>query len=325
MDLQLAKPEAVIKAQEKHKGMNWFLEILVFIAVFLVGGIAQILCMLPIEMLLLSQNEMYQTALEAGDVEGATAAAMQIAASDLYMVASLAATIGMTAVTIAFCRFIQKRRLEAIGFTKQRAGKDYLIGFGMGFVLFSAAVLLCVLTGALKIDGFSGTFNIGIFVFFTIGFMLQGMSEEVICRGYLMVSIGRRYSMWVAILSNSLIFASLHLFNNGISVLAFINLALYGIFASLYFIERGNIWGVAAFHSVWNLVQGNFWGLRVSGMTAECSVFRSTLADNRDIINGGAFGPEGGLAVTIVLAVGIVVLLKRIQDRKQDNVDSSVR
>ena len=36
MDLQLVKPESVIKAQEKQKGMNWILEILVFIAVFLV-------------------------------------------------------------------------------------------------------------------------------------------------------------------------------------------------------------------------------------------------------------------------------------------------
>lgn len=320
MDLQLVKPESVIKAQERQKGMNWILEILVFIAVFLVGGIAQILCMMPMEVLLLSQNKMYQNALEAGDVEGATAAAMQIASSDIYMVVSLVATIGMTAVTIAFCRFIQKRRMEAIGFTRQRAGKDYLIGFGMGFVLFSAAVLLCVLTGAIKVNGFSGTFSIGVFVLFTVGFMLQGMSEEVICRGYLMVSIGRRYSMWVAILSNALIFAALHLLNNGISVLAFINLVLYGIFASLYFIERGSIWGIAAFHSVWNLVQGNFWGLRVSGIVTECSVFRSTLTDNRDIINGGAFGPEGGLAVTIVLAVGIVFLLKRIQDKKRGGI-----
>lgn len=227
----------------------------------------------------------------------------------------------MTAVTLAFCRFIQKRRLAAIGFTKERAGKDYLIGIGIGFLLFSAAVLLCVLTGALKLEGLSGTFHIGIFVLFTIGFMLQGMSEEVICRGYLMVSIGRRYSMWVAVLSNALVFAALHLFNNGISVLAFINLALYGIFASLYFIERGSIWGVAAFHSVWNLVQGNFWGLRVSGIVTECSVFRSTLADNRALINGGAFGPEGGLAVTLVLAVGIVFLLKKIQDKKQPALD----
>lgn len=317
MDLEIQKPEVVLKAQERQKGMNWFLEILVFVAVFIVGGIAQVLCMIPAELLILSQNAAYRAAAEAGDLEAATAAAAVIGSSDIYMVASLVATIGMTAVTIAFCRFIQKRKLESIGFIKQRAGKDYLVGLGVGFVLFSAAVLICVLTGALKINGVSSTFSIGMFLLFTIGFMLQGMSEEVICRGYLMVSIGRRYSMWVAILSNALIFAALHLLNNGISVLAFINLALYGVFASLYFIERGSIWGVAAFHSVWNLVQGNFWGLRVSGMVTECSVFQSSLVDNRDVINGGAFGPEGGLAVTVVLVVGICVLFKRIQDAKR--------
>ncbi|MDE6844234.1 MAG: CPBP family intramembrane metalloprotease [Lachnospiraceae bacterium] len=321
MELQIQKPEVVLNAQERQKGMNWFLEILVFVAVFLVGSIAQVLCMIPAELLILSQSTAYRMAAEAGDIEAATAAAAAIGSSDIYMVVSLVATIGMTAVTIAFCRFIQKRKLESVGFAKPRAGKDYLVGLGMGFALFSAAVLICVLTGALKINGVSSTFSIGMFVLYAIGFMLQGMSEEVICRGYLMVSIGRRYSMWVAILSNALIFAALHLLNNGISVLAFINLVLYGVFASLYFIERGSIWGVAAFHSVWNLVQGNFWGLRVSGMVTECSIFQSSLVDNRDVINGGAFGPEGGLAVTIVLVVGIGVLLKRIQSAVAVEID----
>ncbi|MCM1121346.1 MAG: CPBP family intramembrane metalloprotease [Eubacterium sp.] len=318
MNLRIEKPEVVIKAQERQKGMNWFLEILVFVAVLFVAGIAQALCTLPLELLLLSQNAAYRSAAEARDLEGAAAAAAVIAGPDLYMVVSLVSTIGMTAVTIAFCRFIQKRRPAQIGFTKQQAGKDYLVGAGMGFLLFSAAVLICVLTGALKINGISETFGIGMFVLFIIGYMLQGMSEEVLCRGYLMVSIGRRYPMWIAILSNSLIFAALHLLNDGISVLAIMNLSLYGVFASLYFIEKGSIWGVAAFHSVWNLVQGNFWGLRVSGMVTECSVFQSTLADNRDFINGGAFGPEGGLAVTVVLVAGIVVLIRKIQGGGQN-------
>ena len=89
------------------------------------------------------------------------------------------------------------------------------------------------------------------------------------------------------------------------------NLTLFGVFASLYFIKRGSIWGIGAFHSIWNLVQGNFWGLRVSGGATECSVFRTTMVEGRDIINGGAFGPEGGLAVTVVLLAGICVLLRK--------------
>ena len=117
--------------------------------------------------------------------------------------------------------------------------------------------------------------------------------------------------MWVAVFSNAVIFAALHLLNNGISVLAFINLVLFGVFASLYFIKRGSIWGIGALHSMWNLVQGNFWGLRVSGIASECSIFRSTMVEGRSIINGGAFGPEGGLGVSGVLLIGICILLRK--------------
>lgn len=310
ISLQLEKPQQVIRAQEAQKGMNWFLEILVFLAVFIVSSIGQVLCMLPGEVILLAMNADYRAAVAANDLEAATLAATQIGNSDLYMIFSLFATLGMTLITMLFCKLIQKRKMNTLGFTKEGAGREYLIGLGVGFVMFSSAVLICVLTGAIKIEGFSETFGVGMFLLFLLGYMLQGMSEEVLCRGYVMVSIGRRYSMWVAVISNAVIFAALHLLNSGISVLAFINLVLFGVFASLYFLKRGNIWGIAALHSVWNLVQGNFWGLRVSGIVTECSVLRSTMVDGKELFNGGAFGPEGGLGVSVVLLIGICVLLR---------------
>lgn len=311
MDFQLEKPEAVIKAQEKQKGMNWFLEILVFVLLFFVCSFAQIIIMLPGELVMLYGNAEYQAAIASGDMNRVTEVSLLIGSSDAYTILTLISTIAMTAVTLLFCRLIQKRKPDTLGFTKKGAGREYLIGLGAGFIMFSLAVLLCVLTGALRIEGISETFSAGMFVLFLFGYMIQGMGEEVLCRGYIMVSIGRRYSMWVAVLSNSLIFAALHLLNAGISVLAFVNLTLFGVFASLYFIRRGNIWGIGAFHSIWNLVQGNFWGLRVSGMVTDCSIFRSTMSEGKSIINGGAFGPEGGLAVSVVLLVGICLLLRK--------------
>ena len=311
MNFELERPEAVIKAQEKKKGLNWFLEMLVFVPVFFVCMFAQILVTLPGELMLISMNADYQAAAAAGDLEGMAEALRLLGGSDLYMGLALFSTVAMTAVTLLFCRLIQKRRPDTLGFVKRGAGREYLIGLAAGFVAFSAVILLCVLTGTIRIEGLSGTFSGGIFALFVVGYMVQGMGEEVLCRGYLMVSVGRRYPMWVAVFSNAVIFAALHLLNHGISVLAFINLTLFGVFASLYFIKRGSIWGIGAFHSIWNLVQGNFWGLSVSGGATECSVFRTTMVEGRDIINGGAFGPEGGLAVTVVLLVGICVLLRK--------------
>lgn len=311
LDLHLEKPEAVVKAQEKQKGLNWFLEMLIFIGVFIVVGISQTLLLIPGEIPILAMNPEYQAAVASGDVAKIAEVTEVIVSSDAFAVLSLFSNVGMIVVPILFCRLIQKRKPDTLGFTRKGAGKEYLIGLGMGFIAFSAVVLICVLTGSVKLTGFSPDFSIGMFLLFLAGFMIQGMAEEVMCRGYFMTSLGRRYPMWAAVFANSLIFAGLHLFNNGISVLAFINLILFGVVASLYFVKRGSIWGIGAFHSVWNLVQGNFYGLQVSGVVVKCSVFSSAAAEDKNIINGGAFGPEGGLAVTIVFLVTICILLRK--------------
>ncbi len=311
MNFQLERPEAVIRAQQKQKGLNWFLEIVMFLLLFLVCTIVQVLFMVPGELLLMSQNAAYQAAVAAGDMEGVNAAILQLAGSDTYTVLSLFSTLAMTVLTLLFCRFLQKRTPDTLGFTKKGAGKEYLMGLGIGFGMFSAAVLLCIITGALRIEGFSKAFGGGMFLLFFAGFMIQGMGEEVLCRGCIMVSIGRRYPMWLAVFSNAVLFAALHLLNNGIGALAFCNLILFGVFASVYFIKRGNIWGIGALHSIWNLAQGNFWGIRVSGIATECTVFCSVPVEGKAFMNGGAFGLEGGFAVTLVLLAGICFLLRK--------------
>lgn len=310
MNFRLEKPCVVKEAAESHRGLNWILELLVFVPVFFVSVFAENVLMLPIEIGMLLSNTDFRAALASGNMEQIINVSMQAGTDDAYMICSLFATIGMILIVALFCKLIQKRKLTTLGFTRKGAAREYLVGMAAGFAAFSAAVLICVLTGALKFNGFSSAFGAGIFLLFLLGFMVQGMAEEVICRGYLMVSIGRRYPMWAAAILNALIFAALHLANSGISVLAFVNLTLFGIFASVYFIKRGNIWGVAAFHSVWNLVQGNFYGIRVSGMDMSCTVFESTSVAGRNIIHGGAFGLEGGLAVTVVLIAGILLMLR---------------
>ena len=74
MNFELERPETVIKAQERQKGLNWFLEMLVFVLVFFVCTFAQILVTLPGEMLLISTNADYQAAAAAGDLDGMAAA-----------------------------------------------------------------------------------------------------------------------------------------------------------------------------------------------------------------------------------------------------------
>lgn len=309
MKFKLETPKAVLDAKNSQKGLNWALELLIFVAVFIVVTIGQLVFMLPAELIMLFTNKSYIQALQTGNVELAVQASNDLVASNAYTIVMLFSTIAMTLLTMLFCKLIQKRKMTTLGFVKKGILKEYGLGLIIGFVIFSLAILFCVVTGSLELSGISSTFAILPFILFFVGYMIQGMAEEVLCRGYLMVSIGRRYPMWVAVLLNSLFFAALHLGNAGMSVLAFINLTLFGIFASVYFIKRGSIWGIGAIHSIWNFVQGNFYGVKVSGMETSCTVFESLVVESKTLINGGDFGLEGGLAVTLVLVIGTVILL----------------
>lgn len=301
-------------AQTK-KGLLWILELLVFVAVFLVASIAQGFATVPMQLVMLFSDKAYMAAVASGDVAKLTEASMEVTQrlmeSDGYMIGMLFSDIVMMLIVFLFCRFIQKRKLRTLGFIKKGMLKEYGLGMLLGFAFFSVCVLLGVLFGGLKIEGISPEFSIGIFVAYLLGYMVQGMTEEVLCRGYFLGSYARRYPVYAAVLANSLLFASLHLFNSGISVLAFINITLFGIFASIYFIRRGSIWGIGAFHSIWNLVQGNFYGIKVSGTPVGNTLFTTQAIAGKSLWNGGDFGMEGSLICTIVLTCGIIFLYTR--------------
>lgn len=210
-------------------------------------------------------------------------------------------------ITIFYCTVLERRSIQSMGF-RRNAGKLYCTGVLLGAVVFSLAVLVCVIGGGVYFDRVSPNANVLLQLLLLGGFVVQGMSEEVICRGYLLVSLSRKNSVWVACLVNSLLFGAVHIFNDGFSLLAFLNLSLFGIFESLLFLKTGSIWIVGAVHSIWNYMEGCVYGLSVSGesMLNTFLVFEQT---DKKTMNGGAFGIEGGIAVTIVLLAAIVFLL----------------
>ena len=318
--ITLEKPEMAKEAASRQKGMHWGMEILVFFAVFWVANCLEGICLIVGCYLRIFAAGGLEF-LREGDVDGFQELSAQMMTSDpVIMLLQLFVTAFMIGAVFLSCRIFQKRPFRTLGFTKKGIVPEYLVGLAGGFAAFSAAVGICVATGALRLEGLSPTFSAGVFLLFVLGFMIQGMSEEVLCRGYFMISMARRYPIVVGILANSLIFGALHLANSGISVLAFVNLVLFGVFASLYFLRRGNIWGVAAFHTMWNLVQGNFYGIKVSGMEMQCSILQSAMTDGKELINGGEFGLEGGLAVTVVYTIGIVVLLLMKDKEKEGGI-----
>ena len=138
--------------------------------------------------------------------------------------------------------------------------------------------------------------------------MIQGMAEEVMCRGFLLTSISRCHSVTTAVLVSSAVFSLLHILNpSGFLHLPLINIFLYGIFASMLFLRTESIWFCAGFHTAWNFTQGTILGIPASGLKLP-SIFTAVINDNLSVINGGDFGLEGGLGVTVILVFGCLIL-----------------
>lgn len=297
------------------KGHNALTEMLIALVLFFISSVAMGIVQVPVLVIYLINNKDYMSMLMSGNIDSEKMLSVLSNMPEWVMIDMLFAEILLTIVVLLYCRFIEKRRLSTLGFVKDGMAKQYFLGLFTGAAAFSAAYLICVVTGGVRFEGLNKEITSLYIIGFFFGYILQGMAEEVLCRGYLMVSLSRRYHVTQAIIVSSLFFAFLHFSNSGFSLLAFINLFLFGVFASLLLLEFGNIWIAGAFHSVWNFVQGNIYGIQVSGTNKSSSVFVTYNVAGREIINGGSFGMEGGLSVTFILALGIVLLFYLLYKR----------
>lgn len=227
-----------------------------------------------------------------------------------YMLISLFATTATVAVVLIYCLAIERRTLGSLGLIRRGAVTEYVVGLLAGLGLFGLPVLLCVVTGAMSLSPAESMPSFRVVLLFFAGFLIQGMSEELLCRSYLMVSLSRKWPLWACAVSNALLFSLLHVGNPGVTAVALINIFLFGLFASMLTLRRGSIWMVGAIHSMWNFAQGNLFGIPVSGLVGSPSPLVAEMGEGgrQTLVNGGAFGLEGGLAVTVVLAAACAVV-----------------
>lgn len=219
--------------------------------------------------------------------------------------------IGIWLVTLLFLKLNRKKRpiLQAVG-TKPDGNNifKFLFGILIGFALNGVCILVAWLHGDIVIHFES--FRPLSFVFIFAMVLIQSSAEELMCRGFLYQILIQRFKSPVfAILGNSLLFASLHLGNNGITVLSFIDICLSGILFSLMVYYMDSLWCAFAGHTAWNFTQSIIFGLPNSGNPAVYSVFKIDLDNSKNSFAYNViFGIEGTVLSVIVLALACMAL-----------------
>jgi membrane protease YdiL (CAAX protease family) len=206
----------------------------------------------------------------------------------------------------------EHRSFWTTGLERTGIWQKYIRGALIGFVMMVLPVLLLALAGQVQLEFdplvWAGLGAIPGVLIMLVGWLIQGAAEETLTRGFLLPVFGVRFGPFWGVFVSSFLFSSLHLMNPNLNVIAMVNLFLFGIFASIYAMHEGGLWGVFAIHSFWNWAQGNLLGLEVSGSVIGGTTFINLKENGSDLLTGGAFGPEGGLAITIVLVIGCAIL-----------------
>ena len=221
-------------------------------------------------------------------------------------------------------KVIEKNALSSLGFVKRNWLK--YLGWGILLSLVQMGVIALVYQvsgiGFFELNELSLEpllFILGLFPFW----LLQGGTEEVATRGWLLTRIATRTNLPLAIAISSSLFGILHMGNAGVTFLSVLNIILDGMLAALLFIYTDSIWLVVAQHGTWNYVQGNLLGFQVSGTGADASIFSFTMGSGPDWLTGGEFGAEGSIITTLVLLVSLVIVY-RLGERREKVVHEKV-
>jgi membrane protease YdiL (CAAX protease family) len=226
---------------------------------------------------------------------------------------------GALCAVLALWRKLDRRPLAALGLAgpPRVVRQQWLRGAGVGVLMMGAIVLgwyTLVDDAGWSTNPDVGRAAIALVVGF-VGFVIQGPSEEVLFRGYVLENVRRRWGVAWAIAVSALAFAAMHAFNASFGVLPFVNLVLFGVATAVYKlrVDGGQLWGVFAIHSVWNWLQQVVFGLPNSGNPSAADNTLFSVQPNialPDAFWGGGFGPEGTLAATLVL-IGLVAAAAR--------------
>lgn len=226
----------------------------------------------------------------------------------------------ISGVALLYWKRIEKKPLSEMGLTK-RFG-NYFIGIIVGVLLLDVSVFAIVLTGNIEYHGFFENADILMIILLIGGFIIQGATEEILCRGIVLHALREKAPLWIAIAVSTILFIIPHwssLFEGDAiyGVIGVANLVLISIIFSLLTIRFKSIWVACGLHSFWNAILYCILGLNLSGKDETVTAIFNMQSVGNNIWNGGEYGIEASLITTVVLAFAAALIWfadKRISD-----------
>ncbi len=229
-------------------------------------------------------------------------------------VPALVATVAsVTIVTWLMMRLFEHQPFQAVGLARPRESLgEMALGMTGGIALVGTVAVVEWAVGVIHFQE-SGASTASMLESLpgATGILVVAASyEELLFRGYPFQRLVEGTNPVIAVSISSLIFGVLHAGNPHATLLSTLNTMLAGVLLSLAYITTRALWVPLGFHFSWNWTLALV-GLPVSGIEVVKMPWQAVPSPDHIWLHGGSYGPEGGLAATVVLLAGCIYLIQK--------------
>jgi uncharacterized protein len=151
--------------------------------------------------------------------------------------------------------------------------------------------------------------------FVGVTLLFGAVGEEMLFHGYAFQLLVRSMGAFATILPAGVLFGLAHAGNQNSSAMGIGNTMLWGVLLGFAFARTRALWLSIGLHFGWNVTLPLF-GVNLSGFTMDLTGYALQWRVGA-WWSGGGYGPEGGLAATVV-AVAIFLLLPKLVPEKPE-------
>ncbi|MFY9908512.1 MAG: type II CAAX endopeptidase family protein [Candidatus Sulfotelmatobacter sp.] len=211
---------------------------------------------------------------------------------------------------------VERRAWRAYGLPLRNAfGKLFWIGALWGFASITVLLvgmydLRLVNFGHLAIHGAR---ILKFALFWGLFFLLVGLFEEFLLRGYSQFTLTRAIGFWPTAIFLSCLFGLIHSQNAGEQWPGLLAAAAIGLFFCLTLQRTGNLWFAVGFHAAWDWGETFLYSVPDSGTLFPGHLLKSAFHGPR-WLTGGIVGPEGSVLCFLVIGIVWVVFARVYPD-----------
>jgi membrane protease YdiL (CAAX protease family) len=213
---------------------------------------------------------------------------------------------------------VERRPWGAFGLPLRQAfGKLFWVGAVWGFA--SITLLLGLMYGLRVFEvghlALHGARIVKFAGFWAGYFLLVGLFEDFLFRGYSQFTLTRAISFWPAAFVLSCTFGLIHLSNGGEQWRGLLAAAAIGFFFCLTLQRTGSLWFAVGFHAAWDWGETFFYSVPDSGTVFPGHLLKSSFHGSR-WLTGGIVGPEGSVLCFVVIGVVWMVFERTYREVK---------